>query len=102
MKAGGPNYCACFVNIADKPGSTTDYTQSYVKAYEQLSLIHILDWNTAVQNLLNWADKGAMQLNKLIPALKKIALQDGAIVNVDETWLRYHCLLYTSAYRALR
>uniref|UniRef100_UPI003AB4569C hypothetical protein n=1 Tax=Waltera sp. TaxID=2815806 RepID=UPI003AB4569C len=34
-------------------------------------------------NLLNWADKGAMQLNKLIPALKKIALQDGANVNVD-------------------
>ncbi len=39
---------------------------------------------------LQWADKGAMQLNKLIPALKKIALQDGANVNVDETWLRYH------------
>ena len=49
-----------------------------------------MDWNTSVQNLLNWADKGAMQLNKLIPALKKIALQDGASVNVDETWLRYH------------
>ncbi len=48
-----------------------------------------MDWNTSVQNLLNWADKGAMQLNKLIPALKKIALQDGANVNVDETWLRY-------------
>ena len=46
-----------------------------------------MDWNTSVQNLLNWADKGAMQLNKLIPALKKIALQDGANVNVDETWL---------------
>ena len=37
-----------------------------------------MDWNTSPQNLLNWADKGAMQLNKLIPALKKIALQDGA------------------------
>ena len=46
--------------------------------------------DTSVQNLLNWADKGAMQLNKLIPALKKIALQDGPNVNVDETWLRYH------------
>lgn len=44
-----------------------------------------MDWNTSVQNLLNWADKGAMQRNKLIPALKKIALQDGANVNVDET-----------------
>lgn len=37
-----------------------------------------MDWNTSPQNLLNWADKGAMQLNRLIPALKKIALQDGA------------------------
>ena len=37
-----------------------------------------MDWNTSVQNLLNWVDKGAMQLYKLIPALKKIALQDGA------------------------
>ena len=36
-----------------------------------------MDWNTSVQNLLNWADKGVMQLNKLIPTLKNIALQDG-------------------------
>ena len=49
-----------------------------------------MDWNTSPQNLLNWADKGAMQLNKLIPALKKTALQDGANVNVAETWFRYH------------
>ena len=48
-----------------------------------------MDWNTSVQNLLNWADKGAIQLNLLIPTLKKVALQDGANVNVDETWLRY-------------
>lgn len=48
-----------------------------------------MDWNTSVQNLLNWADKGAIQLNLLIPALKKVALQDGANVHVDETWLRY-------------
>ena len=44
VKAGGPNYCACFVNIADKPGSTTDYTQSYVKAYEQ-EFAHARDVN---------------------------------------------------------
>lgn len=48
-----------------------------------------MEWNTSVQNLLNWSDKGAVHLNLLIPALKKIALQDGANVNVDETWLRY-------------
>lgn len=34
VKAGGPNYCACFVKITDKPGSTTDYAQSYAQAYE--------------------------------------------------------------------
>ena len=44
VKAGGPNYCACFVNIADKPGSITDYTQSYVKAYEQ-EFAHARDVN---------------------------------------------------------
>ena len=62
-------------------------TPAYREAKNRLS---DMDWNTSVQNLLNWADKGAIQLNKLIPALKKIALQDGANVNVDETWLRYH------------
>ena len=48
-----------------------------------------MDWSTSVQNLLNWADKGAVQLNLLIPALKKVALQNGTNVHVDETWLRY-------------
>lgn len=48
-----------------------------------------MDWKTCRQNLANWADKGAIQLNKLIPALKQIALQEGADVNVDETWERY-------------
>lgn len=48
-----------------------------------------MDWNTCRQNLANWADKGAIQLNKLIPALKDVALQEGANVNVDETWCRY-------------
>lgn len=33
LKAGGPNYCACFVNIQDKQGSTTDYRESYTHAY---------------------------------------------------------------------
>ena len=48
-----------------------------------------MDWLTSPQNLLNWADKGAIQLNRLILALKKVALCEGANVNVDETWLRY-------------
>lgn len=62
-------------------------TPAYREAKNRLS---DMDWNTSVQNLLNWVDKGAIQLNKLIPALKKIALQESANVNVDETWLRYH------------
>ena len=48
-----------------------------------------MDWQTSPQNLLNWADKGALQLNKLIPALKSVVLSEGSNVNVDETWLRY-------------
>ena len=31
-----------------------------------------MDWNTCRQNLANCADKGALQLNKLNPALKSI------------------------------
>jgi RHH-type proline utilization regulon transcriptional repressor/proline dehydrogenase/delta 1-pyrroline-5-carboxylate dehydrogenase len=44
VKAGGPNYCACFVNITDKPGSTTDYHKSYTEAYEK-EFAHPRDWN---------------------------------------------------------
>lgn len=47
-----------------------------------------MNWGTCRQNLINWADKGAIQLNKLIPALKEVALQEGANVNVDETSLQ--------------
>ena len=35
VKAGGPNYCACFVRFADKPDSATDYHKSYAEAYEK-------------------------------------------------------------------
>ena len=42
-----------------------------------------MDWQTSPQNLLNRADKGALQLNKLIPALKSVALSEGSNVNVD-------------------
>ena len=48
-----------------------------------------MGWITCRQNLIDWMDKGAGQLKKLMPALKKIALRDGANVNVDETWARY-------------
>jgi hypothetical protein len=48
-----------------------------------------MQWNICRQNLANWADKGAILLNKLVPALKEAALEEGANVNVDETWCRY-------------
>lgn len=44
IKAGGPNYCACFVNITDKIDSRTDYKQSYRNAYED-EFAHARDIN---------------------------------------------------------
>lgn len=38
---------------------------------------------------LHAVHKGVEQLKKLMPALKRLALQDDANVNVDETWMRY-------------
>ena len=35
IKAGGPNYCTCFVEITDKPDSQTDYIDSYFDACEE-------------------------------------------------------------------
>lgn len=35
VKAGGPNYCSCFVKITDKPDSNTDYNDSYEQAYKE-------------------------------------------------------------------
>ncbi|MCH5178347.1 MAG: bifunctional proline dehydrogenase/L-glutamate gamma-semialdehyde dehydrogenase [Prevotellaceae bacterium] len=35
LKAGGPNYCAQFMNITDCAGSTTDYKASYAEWYEK-------------------------------------------------------------------
>lgn len=35
VKAGGPNYCSCFVKITDKPDSTTKYDSSYLHACDE-------------------------------------------------------------------
>ena len=35
LKAGGPNYCAQFMTITDKPDSTTDYVKSYAEWFEK-------------------------------------------------------------------
>ena len=35
LKAGGPNYCAQFMTITDKAGTSTDYKKSYAEWYEK-------------------------------------------------------------------
>ena len=68
VKAGGPNYCACFTTITDKPGSSTDYTKSYAQAYET-EFRHARDWNNCYgeQNAFRYLPlKGGMVL-RLFP-----------------------------------
>ncbi|MCQ2564186.1 MAG: IS66 family transposase, partial [Mogibacterium sp.] len=47
-----------------------------------------LNLKTCRQTLINWLWRGGEQLNLLIPALKSIALEEGANTNCDETWCR--------------
>lgn len=67
VKAGGPNYGACFVNIADKVGSKTDYKVSYAKAYEK-EFAHPRDINRLYgeQNLFRYLPLKSMVL-RLLP-----------------------------------
>lgn len=67
IKAGGPNYCACFVNITDKEDSKVDYKQSYAKAYET-EFAHPRDWNKChgEQNLFRYLPLDSMVL-RLFP-----------------------------------
>lgn len=44
VKAGGPNYCTCFVNITDKPDSTTDFNKSYAEVWQK-EFAHARDIN---------------------------------------------------------
>jgi len=63
IKAGGPNYCSCFVNIVDKKGSKTDYKMSYAEAYES-EFAHPRDWNKChgEQNLFRYLPLKSMAL----------------------------------------
>ena len=64
IKAGGPNYCAQFTVITDKPGSKTDYKLSYAEAWEQ-EFRHARDWNQCrgEQNVFRYLPvKGGMCL----------------------------------------
>ncbi len=68
VKAGGPNYCSCFVNITDKGGSNTDYKESYAKAYEK-EFAHPRDINKLYgeQNLFRYLPLKSMAL-RLFPS----------------------------------
>ena len=67
VKAGGPNYCACFVNIADKPASTTDYKSSYPAAWsEEFGKAHDINLLYGEQNVFRYLPLQSMVL-RLFP-----------------------------------
>lgn len=53
-------------------------------------IIRLLDEKMHISRmtLTNWLNKGASHLTCLLPALKSLALEKGAVVNCDETWCR--------------
>ena len=75
VKAGGPNYCSCFVRIVDKPDSATDYKQSYTKAYEE-EFHHARDINNLYgeQNVFRYLPLRSMVL-RLFPDDSNAAAQ---------------------------
>lgn len=75
VKAGGPNYCSCFVRIVDKTDSVTDYKQSYIKAYEE-EFHHARDINNLYgeQNVFRYLPLKSMVL-RLFPDDSNAAAQ---------------------------
>lgn len=67
VKAGGPNYCACFVTFADKPDSATDYRESYAQAYRnEFSRTRDINKLYGEQNLFRYLPLKSMAL-RLFP-----------------------------------
>ena len=65
-----------------------DCQQLSTPAYREMLKMSDLNLKTCRQTLINWLWRGGEQLNLLIPALKSIALEEGAHTNCDETWCR--------------
>lgn len=65
-----------------------DCHQLSTPAYREMHKMRDLNLKTCRQTLINWLWRGGEQLNHLIPALKSIALEEGANTNCDETWCR--------------
>lgn len=79
IKAGGPNYCACFVNIADRKGSSLDCRRSYEDAYTD-EFAKSRDWNNLYgeQNVFRYLPLKSMVL-RVLPgdsdeSIRRIAL----------------------------
>ncbi|MBR8725921.1 bifunctional proline dehydrogenase/L-glutamate gamma-semialdehyde dehydrogenase [Bacteroides pyogenes] len=67
VKAGGPNYCACFVTFADKPDSATGYRESYAQAYRnEFSRTRDINKLYGEQNLFRYLPLKSMVL-RLFP-----------------------------------
>ncbi len=63
IKAGGPNYCASFLRITDKPGAIVNWREDYAKAYEE-EFAHAHDWNNlhGEQNVFRYLPLSSMVL----------------------------------------
>jgi RHH-type proline utilization regulon transcriptional repressor/proline dehydrogenase/delta 1-pyrroline-5-carboxylate dehydrogenase len=63
VKAGGPNYCACFVNISDRADAAVDYKTSYRDAWEsEFSEARDINNLYGEQNLFRYLPLGSMAL----------------------------------------
>lgn len=56
--------------------------------YREMLRIWTQNMSTCRQTLINWTRKPYQYLLKVVEQLKRIGLQDGSVVNVDETWQR--------------
>lgn len=65
--------------VYDKYVMATPYNREMEKVSAQ-------DMSTCRQTLMNWVRKPYPYLLKVVEQFKKLALKDGSVVNVDETW----------------
>jgi len=65
-----------------------DCHQMSTPVNREMTKMSSYSFKTCRQTLINWLWKGGNLLNRLIPALKDIALEEGANANCDETWVR--------------
>lgn len=65
-----------------------DCYQMSTPVNREMSRMTDMRLKTCRQTLINWLWKGGEKLGRLIPALKNIALEEGANTNCDETWVR--------------